>query len=284
MSADAFLDRLIDLALDEDLGAAGDVTTDALIDPAAEGRAELWAKEEMVLSGLHAFARVFERYDPRVEVTLDDEDGEWTLRKRRVARLFGPLRSLLICERTALNIVQRMSGIATMAARATEAVKGTKLKVLDTRKTSPGMRALSKAAVRHGGSYNHRFGLFDGVLIKDNHIAAVGGSVPEALKRAIARAPRLTKIEIEITRIEQLEDAIAGGAHVVLLDNMSDLQIAQAVKRAKGRVEIEVSGGVTLERLPALAKLGVDFVSLGALTHSARAMDLSLEILGPKGK
>jgi nicotinate-nucleotide pyrophosphorylase (carboxylating) len=284
MSADAFLDRLIDLALYEDLGAAGDVTTDALIDPAAEGRAELWAKEEMVLSGLHAFARVFERYDPRVEVTLDDEDGEWTLRKRRVARLFGPLRSLLICERTALNIVQRMSGIATMAARATEAVKGTKLKVLDTRKTSPGMRALSKAAVRHGGSYNHRFGLFDGVLIKDNHIAAVGGSVPEALKRAIARAPRLTKIEIEITRIEQLEDAIAGGAHVVLLDNMSDLQIAQAVKRAKGRVEIEVSGGVTLERLPALAKLSVDFVSLGALTHSARAMDLSLEILGPKGK
>jgi nicotinate-nucleotide pyrophosphorylase (carboxylating) len=284
MPADAYLDRLIDLALDEDLGAAGDVTTDALIDPSDEGRAELWAKEEMVLSGLHAFTRVFERFDPRVEVTLDDEDGEWILRKRRVARLFGPLRSLLICERTALNIVQRMSGVATMAARAAEAVKGTKLKVLDTRKTSPGLRALSKAAVRHGGAWNHRFGLFDGVLIKDNHIAAVGGSVSEALKRAFARAPRLVKVEIEITRIEQLEDAIAGGAHVVLLDNMSDPQIAQAVKRAKGRVEIEVSGGVTLERLPALAKLGVDFVSLGALTHSARAMDLSLEILGPKGK
>jgi nicotinate-nucleotide pyrophosphorylase (carboxylating) len=284
MPTDAYLDRLIDLAFDEDLGAAGDVTTDALIDPSDEGRAELWAKEEMVLSGLHAFTRVFERFDPRVEVTLDDEDGEWILRRRRVARLFGPLRSLLICERPALNIVQRMSGIATMAARAAEAVKGTKLKVLDTRKTSPGLRALSKAAVRHGGAWNHRFGLFDGVLIKDNHIAAVGGSVSEALKRAFAHAPRLVKVEIEITRIEQLEDAIAGGAHVVLLDNMSDPQIAQAVKRAKGRVEIEVSGGVTLERLPALAKLGVDFVSLGALTHSARAMDLSLEILGPKGK
>ncbi len=284
MHADAYLDRLIDLALDEDLGAAGDVTTDALIDPSVAGRAELWAKEEMVLSGLHAFARVFERYDSGVEVTLDDQDGEWTLRKRRVARLFGPLRSLLICERTALNIVQRMSGIATMAARAAEAVKGTKLKVLDTRKTSPGLRALSKAAVRHGGAHNHRFGLFDGVLIKDNHIAAVGGSVTEALKRAHASAPRLTKIEIEITKIEQLEDAIAGGAHVVLLDNMTDQQITACVKRVKGRVEVEVSGGVTLERLPALAKLGVDFVSLGALTHSARAMDLSLEILGPKGK
>jgi nicotinate-nucleotide pyrophosphorylase (carboxylating) len=284
MPADAYLDRMIDLALDEDLGAAGDVTTDALVDPEAEGRAELWAKEEMVLSGLHAFARVFERFDQRVEVTLDDEDGEWILRKRRVARLFGPLRSLLICERTALNIVQRMSGIATMAARAAEQVKGTKLKVLDTRKTSPGLRALSKAAVRHGGAYNHRFGLFDGVLIKDNHIAAVGGSVREALKRAHARAPRLTKIEIEVSRLEQLDEAIEGGAQVVLLDNMNDAQITQAVKRARGRVELEVSGGVTVERLAALAKLGVDFVSLGALTHSARAMDLSLEILGPKGK
>jgi nicotinate-nucleotide pyrophosphorylase (carboxylating) len=211
----------------------------------------------MVLSGLHAFARVFERYDGRVEVTLDDEDGEWILRKRRVARLFGPLRSLLIAERTALNIVQRMSGIATMAARAAEAVKGTKLKVLDTRKTSPGLRSLSKAAVRHGGAWNHRFGLFDGMLIKDNHIAAVGGSVPEALKRAHARAPRLTKVEIEITRLDQLEEAIVGGAHVVMLDNMTDAQIAQAVKRARGRTELEVSGGVTLERLPSLAKLGV---------------------------
>ncbi|MBL8951201.1 MAG: carboxylating nicotinate-nucleotide diphosphorylase [Myxococcaceae bacterium] len=282
MPADAYLDRLIDLALDEDLGAAGDVTTDALIDPKAQGRGELWAKEQMVLSGLVAFQRVFERFDPTVEVTLDDEDGEWVLRKRRVARLFGPLRSLLIAERTALNIVQRMSGIATMAARAAEAVKGTKLKVLDTRKTSPGMRALSKLAVRQGGAWNHRFGLFDGVLIKDNHIAAVGGSVTEALKRAHAKAPRLVKIEIEISRLEQLDDAIDGGAHVVLLDNMSDAQIAQAVKKAKGRVELEASGGVTLERLPALAKLGVDYVSLGALTHSARAMDLSLEILGPK--
>lgn len=282
MAADSYLDRLIDLALDEDLGAAGDVTTDALIDPKAHGRAELWAKEEMVLSGLTAFARVFERYDASVEVTLDDEDGEWILRKRRVARLVGPLRSLLICERTALNIVQRTSGIATMAARAAEAVKGTKLKVLDTRKTSPGMRGLSKLAVRHGGAWNHRFGLFDGILIKDNHIAAVGGDVREALKRALDRCPRLTKVEIEITSLDQLEDAIAGGAHVVLLDNMNDSQISQAVKRAKGRVELEVSGGVTLERLPALAKLGVDYVSLGALTHSARAMDLSLEILGPK--
>src|SRR6476659_7400950 len=195
----------------------------------------------MVLSGMHAFARVFERFDPTVEVTLDDEDGEWILRKRRVARLFGPLRSLLICERTALNIVQRMSGIATMAARAAEAVKGTKLKVLDTRKTSPGLRALSKAAVRHGGSHNHRFGLFDGVLIKDNHIAAVGGSVTEALKRARAHASRLVKIEIEVASLEQLDEALAAKADIILLDNMTDAQVADAVARVKGRAELEVS-------------------------------------------
>lgn len=282
MSTNLYLDRLIDLALDEDLGAAGDVTTDALVDPKANGKAELWAKEEMVLSGTHAFARVFERFDPSVEVTIDVDDGEWIVRKHRVARLFGPLRSLLIAERTALNIIQRMCGIATLSARAAEAVKGTRLKVLDTRKTAPGMRALSKLAVRHGGARNHRFGLFDGVLIKDNHIAAVGGSVREAVKRAMASNPRLTKIEVEITDLDQLEEAIDEGVDVVLLDNMNDTQIAQAVKRTKERVELEVSGGVTLERLPALAKLGVDYVSLGALTHSARAMDLSLEILGPK--
>jgi nicotinate-nucleotide pyrophosphorylase (carboxylating) len=164
-------------------------------------------------------------------------------------------------------------------------VKGSKLKVLDTRKTSPGMRALSKDAVRVGGALNHRFGLFDGVLIKDNHIAAVGGSVGEAVRRARAAAPRLVKIEVEITQLSQLEEAIREGAHVVLLDNMDDGQIRKAVEQAQGRVELEVSGGVTLERLPALAKLGVDFVSMGALTHSARAMDLSLEVntTPPKG-
>jgi len=282
LPADSFLDRLIDLALDEDLSAAGDVTTTALVHADLRGRGELWAKEPMVLSGLNAFARVFQRYDDTVTIEFEAVDGDPTLKLQRVARLEGPLKSLLICERTALNIIQRTSGIATMAAKAAEAVKGTDLLILDTRKTAPGMRALSKIAVRDGGATNHRFGLFDGILIKDNHIAAVGGSVKEALRRARANAPRLLKIEIEVASITQLEDAIVEGADIVMLDNFNDAQIAEAVKKAKGRVALEVSGGITLERLPILGKLGVDFVSMGALTHSARAMDLSLELITQK--
>ena len=284
MPSDAYLDRLIDLALDEDLSSAGDVTTHALVDADLRGSGELWAKEAMVLSGLTAFARVFQRFDETVSIELEAVDGDATLERQRVARLDGPLRSLLICERTALNIIQRTSGIATMAARAAQVVKGTALQILDTRKTSPGMRALSKIAVRDGGCTNHRFGLFDGVLIKDNHIAAVGGSVKEALRRARANAPRLLKIEIEVDSITQLEDAILGGADIVMLDNFTDAQIIGAVKKAKGRVALEVSGGITLERLPTLAKMGIDFVSMGALTHSARAMDLSLDLITQKSR
>jgi nicotinate-nucleotide pyrophosphorylase (carboxylating) len=279
---DPFIDRLIDLALEEDLGAAGDVTSQSVIPLDQQGHAELWAKEEMVLSGLVAFQRVFERVEPRIDVELEAVDGNRTLKLQRVARLEGPLRSLLIGERTALNIVQRCCGIATMTAAAVTALKGSRLKILDTRKTSPGMRALSKEAVRHGGGTNHRFGLFDGVLIKDNHIAAVGGSVREALRRAHQRAPRLVKIEVEVTSLKQLEDALAEGAHLVMLDNMDDVAVGAAVKRChRAGVEVEVSGGVTAERLAVLARLGVDYVSMGALTHSARAMDLSLELLLP---
>jgi nicotinate-nucleotide pyrophosphorylase (carboxylating) len=168
--------------------------------------------------------------------------------------------------------------MATMARQAVQSIAGTQLRILDTRKTAPGMRALSKEAVRVGGATNHRFGLFDGILIKDNHIAAVGGSIALALERAKRLAPRLVKIEVEVSSLQQLEEAIRGGAQIVLLDNMDDQQIRKAVEIAKGRVELEVSGGVTLERLSTLAKLGVNYVSMGALTHSARAMDLSLEI------
>lgn len=282
-----FLDRLIELALDEDLGSAGDVTTAALVPAEARGRAELWAKEPMVLSGLAAFTRTFARVDPRIEVRLLAKDGQRTSKRQRVATLRGPLRGLLIAERTALNIVQRCAGMATAAAAAVaaiEGVPGSKLKILDTRKTPPGMRGLAKQAVRDGGAHNHRFGLFDGVLIKDNHIAAVGGSVARALTRARAAAPRLVKIEIEVTSLAQLQEAIAHGAHLVMLDNMDDAMVARAVALAAGRVELEVSGGITAERLPRLAALGVDYVSMGALTHSARAMDLSLEILTTKSR
>ena len=281
-----FIDRLIDLALDEDLGSAGDVTTAALVPSGAKGRAELWAKEPMVLSGLGAFVRTFEKVDPAVQVKLEAADGDKTRKRQRIATLSGPLQSLLIGERTALNIVQRCAGMATAASAAMaliEGVKGSKLKILDTRKTPPGMRGLAKQAVRDGGAYNHRFGLFDGVLIKDNHIAAVGGSIAKALARAKANAPRLVKIEIEVTTLEQLREAIQHGAHIVMLDNMDDAKVKAAVAIAEGKVELEVSGGVTAERLPKLATLGVDYVSMGAVTHSARAMDLSLEILVGKG-
>lgn len=274
-----FLDRLIDLALEEDLGAAGDVTTDALVPEDSRGRAELWAKEPLVLAGSAAFARVFTRLEPEAQVRFAFADGAEVEARAVLATVSARLRTLLTGERTALNILQRTSGIATLARRAAEAVRGSRLRILDTRKTSPGLRRLSKEAVRAGGAYNHRFGLFDGVLIKDNHLAAVGGDVGEALRRAREHAPRLVKIEIEITRLDQLPAAIEGGADVVLLDNMEDAQVAEAVRLAAGRVQLEVSGNVTLERLPRLAALGVDFVSMGALTHSARAMDLSLEIV-----
>jgi len=279
---DRFLDRLITLALEEDLGAAGDITTEALVPADAQGTAELIAKERLVLAGLDAFIRAFQHVDPDVKVELFSRDGQEVQSMALVARVRGRMRALLTAERTALNIIQRTSGMATMASQVMAAVRGTKLRILDTRKTAPGMRALSKQAVKAGGAFNHRFGLFDGVLIKDNHIAAVGGSVREALRRARSNAPQLVKIEIEVTTLEQLTEALEEGADVVMLDNMDDEQIRRAVELAAGRIPLEVSGGITLERLPRLAKLGVDFVSMGALTHSARAMDLSLEIVQAK--
>lgn len=279
---DSYLDRLIHLSLDEDLGSAGDVTTSALVPAKSPGKAELWAKEEMVLSGFDAFVRTFELVDPSVKVKVEARAGQKTSKKECVATLTGPLSSLLIGERTALNLMQRCCGMATAAAQAVsliDGVKGSKLKILDTRKTPPGMRGLAKRAIRDGGATNHRFGLFDGVLIKDNHIAAVGGSIKKALLLAKQNAPRLVKIEIEVTTLDQLRAAIQHGAHIVMLDNMDDAKVKAAVDIAQGKVELEVSGGITAERLPRLAKLGVDYVSMGALTHSARAMDLSLEIL-----
>ena len=272
------LDRLIDLALDEDLGAAGDVTTEALVPATARGRGDLVAKEPLVFAGGSAFARVFQRLEPAASVELRVPDGARVRVGTIAASVSAALRTLLVGERTALNLVQRTCGIATLAAEAAAAVRGTGTRVLDTRKTSPGMRALSKQAVRAGGAENHRFGLFDGVLIKDNHLAAVGGDIREALRRARAGAPRLVKVEVEVTALDQLQAAIDGGADLVLLDNMDDAQVAEAVRIVRGRVKLEVSGGVTLERLPQLAALGVDYVSMGALTHSARAMDLSLEL------
>jgi len=271
-----FLERLLQLAYEEDVGAAGDITTAALVPEHAWGEGELQAKEALVFSGAEVFCKAFAQVDARVEVEMLALDGQAFGPGACLARLKGPMRALLTAERTALNVVQRTSGMATFAARVRKATQGTKLRVLDTRKTSPGMRMLSKQAVRHGGLHNHRFGLFDGILIKDNHLAALGGSIEEAVSRARQAAHGLLKIEVEVSTLEGLEEAIRAGADVVMLDNMGDEETAKAVEAAAGRVLLEVSGKVEVERLPALAALGVNWVSMGALTHSARAVDLSL--------
>ena len=272
------LDRLIELAFDEDLGPAGDITTEALVPRQTQGVGYLWAKEVLVLAGLDAYARSFTFLDASVKVSWLHPEGSEVVTGACLGTVEGPLRSLLTAERVALNLIQRSCGIATLSRQATAALKGSRTRLLDTRKTSPGMRGVSKHAVRVGGASNHRFGLFDGMLIKDNHIAASGGSIRAAIELARSQASHLMKIEIEVTDLRELDEAVDAGADVIMLDNMDDLTLLEAIRRVRGRVPLEVSGNVTLERLPRLGKLGVDFVSMGALTHSARAMDLSLKV------
>jgi nicotinate-nucleotide pyrophosphorylase (carboxylating) len=270
---------LIDLALEEDLGR-GDVTSAAVLDPRAEAQADLVAREPLILAGLPVALAVMARVDSSVLATTYATDGELLAAGARVASFRGRATSLLAAERTALNFVQRLSGIATATRRYVEAVRGTGLRVTDTRKTTPGFRRLEKDAVRAGGGANHRFDLGSGVLIKDNHVA-VAGSVGEAVRRARAVAPHGMKIEVEVDTLAQLDEALAVGADIVLLDNFSAADVDEAVRRVHARTPrplIEVSGGITLERLPALARAGVDLVSVGALTHSARAMDLALDV------
>lgn len=273
------IDRLIALALEEDLAGAGDVTTSALVPASAQGRAEFLAKEPMVVAGTNVAERAMRAFDPALRVRFSVEDGLGAERGQIIGTVDGPLRSILTAERTALNLLQRLSGVATAASRAARAVAGTACQVLDTRKTTPGWRALEKAAVRAGGAANHRFGLYDGVLIKDNHIAAVG-SIAEAVRRARAGAHHLMRIEVEVVDLAGVDEALAAGAEVILLDNMELGTIRAAVERIAGRAKTEVSGGVTLERLRDIAAAGVDYVSMGALTHSARGMDISLEVVG----
>lgn len=273
------LDRLVALALEEDLGSAGDVTSLALIPAELQGEGEFLVKEELVLAGLEPVLRTFRAVDPRVEVSFQAAEGERISAGTVIGKVQGSMRSILTAERTALNFLQRLSGVATNAARASEALKGTHTRILDTRKTTPGWRTLEKNAVRVGGGLNHRFGLYDGVLIKDNHIAAVG-SIAEAVKRARSHVHHLMKIEVEVVDLAGVDEALAAGADVILLDNMDLETMTRAVKRIAGRARVEASGGVTLERLPEIARTGVDFVSMGALTHSARAMDISLNVRG----
>ena len=270
--------RLIELALEEDVGP-GDRTAEACVPAQARGTALVVAKEPLVVSGVSAAARVFRALDSLCELEALLGEGEPAGAGAGVLRVRGSLRALLSAERTALNLLQRLCGIATLTQKYAQALRGSRTRLLDTRKTSPGMRALEKAAVRAGGGSNHRGALFDGILVKDNHAAAAGG-IGEAVRRAKAAASPFLRVEAEVSTPEQIEEALASGADLLLLDNLGDRELAAAVKQVAGRAPTEASGGITLDRLQRIAACGVDYVSVGALTHSAPAVDLSLIVEG----
>jgi len=268
--------RIIRNALAEDIGP-GDVTSEAIIPPLTHLQGEFLVKEAGIIAGLEIVGEVFRQVDERIRHTPLVEDGSRVHPGDVVAQVEGDGPGILSAERVALNFLQRMSGIATMTRRYVDAVAGTKAKILDTRKTVPGLRVLDKLAVRLGGGTNHRFGLYDMVLIKDNHIEAAG-SIKAAVERVRARVRDLA-IEVEVESLEQLEEALALQVDRIMLDNMSLEEMREAVRRVAGRVELEASGGITLERVAAVASTGVDYISIGALTHSVNALDISLEIV-----
>ena len=269
--------HLIDLALDEDAGL-GDVTSRAIFPPSHRSRAFIEARQDLMLCGVEIAAAVFARVDPALKVKLAAADGDRVKNGSKVLTITGPTASLLTAERTALNFIQRLSGVATQSRRYADALAGTTTRVVDTRKTTPGWRALEKYAVRCGGCVNHRSSLGEHVLIKDNHIAAAG-SLTKAVKLARLAAPHSAKIEVETTTLAEVKEAVRAGAEVILLDNMSPALIRSAVAIIAGSAVVEVSGGVRFETLRDYALPGVDVISVGALTHSAPAADLSLTIL-----
>jgi len=275
------IDHLIDLALQEDL-TAGDLTTEAIITESSLASAVILAKQDGVLAGLDVARRVFEKVDNRVNFLKKREDGQGFKPGEILAELNGPAASLLKAERTALNFLQRLSGIATLTQEFVRAVEGTRASILDTRKTTPGWRILEKYAVRMGGGRNHRLSLSDMVLIKDNHIRAAGGISP-ALKKARfyleKKGQGEIKVEVEATTLEEVKEALENGADWIMLDNMEIAQIRASVELVAGRVPLEISGKVRLENVRKLAETGVDFISVGALTHSFKSADISLEFL-----
>lgn len=273
----AQIDPLLLAALREDISNE-DVSTNAVIREETPGEVELLAKQDGVIAGLDVFARVFTLLDERTEVTFLCKDGDAVRSGQLLGRVRGDIRVLLSGERVALNLLQRMSGIATCAREMAAALQGTNTRLLDTRKTTPGLRILEKYAVRVGGGYNHRFNLSDGILLKDNHIAAAGG-VREAVRLAREYAPFLQKVEVEVETLEMVDEAVAAGADVIMLDNMSVEDMREAVRRIAGRAQTECSGNVTREKLQALADIGVDYISSGALTHSAPILDISMKHL-----
>jgi len=270
-------DVLIEAALREDM-PEGDVTSESVIPPGAVSGAVILAKEDGVLAGLPVARRVFEKIDARVEFEEDAQDGSPFKKGDALARLKGPTVALLKGERTALNFLQRMSGIATATRRFVDAVQGTRTRILDTRKTTPGLRLLEKYAVAAGGGKNHRMSLSDMVLIKDNHLRLVG-SLAEAVRRARAAVRPGMRIEVETNDLAQVREALDAGADIIMLDNMPLEAMREAVAIAGGRVPLEASGNMSLDKLRAVAETGVDYISVGALTHSVRAVDISLEFL-----
>jgi nicotinate-nucleotide pyrophosphorylase (carboxylating) len=268
------IDKIIENALVEDIHT-GDITTLAVVRVGHAAHALLKAKEEMVLAGIDVAARVFRLLDEGIVFTSRFADGDRLVTGDVIAELDGNAALLLQGERVALNLLQRMCGIASVTARYVEAVQGTKARVVDTRKTTPGLRFLEKYAVRVGGGMNHRTGLYDGVLIKENHITAAGG-VTEAVRRAKSYIPHTMKVEVETETLSQVAEALEAGADIIMLDNMDLPAMAEAVRLIGGRALVEASGGVNLETIRGIAEAGVDIISVGALTHSARAMDISM--------
>jgi nicotinate-nucleotide pyrophosphorylase (carboxylating) len=270
------LERVVQAALAEDVGP-GDVTTEGLVEPHRTARADLLLKEPGVVSGLVAAEAVFRALDPEVRFEpLVAEGSRIEAVPAVLARVEGSTRAILTGERTALNLLGRLSGIATLTRAYVDAVAGTGAVILDTRKTTPGLRALEKAAVRHGGGRNHRLGLFDAILVKDNHLRLAGG-IRRAVRRLRSHSP--LEIEVEADTLDQVREGLEAEADRILLDNMTPATLSEAVALAAGRVPLEASGGVSLSTVRSIAETGVDFISVGALTHSARALDVSLEVL-----
>jgi len=270
-------EKLIRLALEEDIGA-GDVTTDALIEPEHMSTAVIFAKESLVLAGLRVAQEVFTTLDPGMSFDTTFQDGDRVETGDEILTAYGKLQALLTGERTALNFLQRLSGIATITRQYVDRVAGFNVRLTDTRKTIPGWRRLEKYAVKIGGAYNHRFGLYDGILIKDNHIVACGG-ISEAVDRVRSNRPQLLEIEVEASDLNEVKEALESGVDIIMLDNMDLDDVQKAVTFVDGRALVEVSGGVTLDTLAEVANTGVDIISIGALTHSARAVDISMRVV-----
>jgi len=281
MLTKATIDRVVSAALEED-APWGDITSEYLIAETAMARADLVAREDGVFSGADVFTAAFRLTDPSIDVEMVVEDGEFFRKGAVLAVVTGPARAVLTAERIGLNFVQRMSGIATLTAHYVAEVAHTGARIVDTRKTTPGLRAFERHAVVNGGGHNHRYSLSDAVMAKDNHLAVLaqkGMSITAALQGAIARLPHTTHVEVEVDRLDQIEPVLAAGIGTIMLDNFSLDDLRTGVQRIAGRAVVEASGGVSLDTVAAIAATGVDVISVGALTHSARALDLGLDVV-----